>query len=511
MTGSANVRRLALGILLVGFEGRFPTNIPMWLREQLGGGLAGVTIFGRNINPDDPVTDLASLARELRRGRPDLLVSIDEEGGDVTRLDTRTGSIFLGQGSLGAVDDVAETQRSSSLLASRLARAGVNLNFAPVADVASFTDSPIVGSRSFSPDPRCVSRHVSASVAGHIAVGVAPTAKHFPGHGSTADDSHFVVPVVEASLATLWERELPPFTAAIAAGVPVIMTGHLMVPALDTESLATMSPCVIDGLLRRELGFDGVVVTDGLDMHAISLTVGRPEAVVRALLAGVDLMCIGGDSVSSEVVEEIISAVEEAVDTGRLPLSRLQKACSRVEALARRWAHEDSLEGEGCEASSIGVAHRSLRIEGDPRIDGPVAVVELHNEPSMVAGEVSFGMGRPLAASAMMTRLVRLERGTTVPDLGPVGVVVSVRDTHLHPWQAETLEVLRRAHPDLIVVDHGGFASAEVLGSRAVVTMDSSAVAADAAAEVLCGIPRPAGHRALQEVGLGVHDAGALG
>ena len=487
MTGTMTVRRMALGVLLVGFEGTNATGVPYWLLDMLGNGVAGVTIFGRNITPEDPVGNLAGLTQALRDGRPDLLVSIDEEGGDVTRLDTRTGSMFLGQGSLGAVDDEAETRRSSAFLAARLASAGVNLNFAPVADVASNANSPIVGSRSFSADPQRVARHVAASIAGHLDSGVAPTAKHFPGHGSTAEDSHFVVPVVEADLDTLWERELPPFRSAIAAGVPVIMTGHLMVPALDAESLATLSPRIITGLLRRELGFDGVVVTDGLDMHAISRTVGRPEAVVRALLAGVDLMCIGGDSVTPEVVEDIVAAIEEAVQSGRLDLARLSEASERVASLASRWVHNGARGSRAQSPPMLDVARSSLRVVGDPSMQETATVVELRNEPSMVAGEVAFGMGRPLLDRSASTRVVHLERGMPMPELGTGGLVVSVRDCHLHPWQVEAVATLRRAHPTLVVVDHGGSASAEVLGPRAIVAQDASAIAATAAANVLQG------------------------
>ncbi len=485
MNEKMTVRRLALGVLLVGFEGTHETGVPYWLLDMLGNGVAGVTMFGRNISPADPVGNLSGLARGLRHGRPDLLIAIDEEGGDVTRLDTGTGSMFLGQGSLGTVDDDEVTRRSSAHLAARLAAAGVNLNFAPVADVASNADSPILGSRSFSSDPQCVARHVAAAVAGHLDSGVAPTAKHFPGHGATSDDSHLVVPTVDVDLDTLWDRELRPFQAAIAAGVPVIMTGHLLFPALDRDSPATMSSKIITGLLREQMGFEGVVVTDGLDMHAISKTVGRPEAVVQALLAGVDLMCIGGDSVTSEVVEDIVAAVEEAVANGRLALARLTEARDLVVTLAGRFAHHSSTRGKDPDPPMLDVARSSLRLVGDPSMGETSTVVELHNEPSIVAGEVAFGMGRPLSARSASTRVVHLERGMHVPDLGEGGVVVSVRDCHLHPWQVEAVASLRRDHPGLVVVDHGGSASAEVLGSRAIVAQDASAIAALAAADIL--------------------------
>ncbi len=486
MTKKLTVRRLALGVLLAGFEGTAATGAPYWLLDLLGNGLAGVTIFGRNITQPRPVENLAELARGLRLGRPDLLVSIDEEGGDVTRLDADTGSMFLGQGSLGVVDDTTATSRSSVLLAARLAAAGVNLNFAPVADVASAWGSPILGSRSFSSDPERVARHVAAAVAGHLTSGVAPTAKHFPGHGGTSEDSHLGLATVDVGLETLWERELPPFKAAIAAGVPCIMTAHLMFPALDRDLPATLSPLILTRLLREELGFDGVVVTDGLDMHAMSKTVGRPESVVLALIAGADLMCIGGDSVTPEVVEDIVAGVEVAVATGRLTRERLEEAHARVAALAQRFAHDRPRDVDPREHTMRGTAASSLRVVGEPRLlDGVATVVECHNEPSIVAGTVAYGMGLPLQARLPGARVVTLVKGMPIPELDDSALVVSIRDCHLHPWQADAVALLRRTHPCLVVVDHGASASDEVLGSQAIVARDASSIAALAAADVL--------------------------
>lgn len=489
MTEKMTVRRLTLGVLLAGFEGTAATGAPYWLLDLLGNGLGGVTIFGRNITQPHPVEDLAELARGLRHGRPDLLVAIDEEGGDVTRLDADTGSMFLGQASLGAVDDESATRRSSGLLAARLAAAGVNLNFAPVADVASEPDSPIVGSRAFSSHTAAVAKHVVASVAGHLDSGVAPTAKHFPGHGGTNQDSHLVLPVVDVDLDTLWERELPPFVAAIAAGVPAIMTAHLVFPALDAEHPATLSKMILTTLLREQLGFEGVVVTDGLDMHAMSRTVGRPEAVIESLLAGADLMCIGGDSVTPDVVEDIVTAVTEAVASGRLPLARLEDAHARVTTLAQRFAHARAQAHGSDQHPMMHTAMSSLRVVGCPRLGTrPPTVVELRNPPSIVAGEVAFGMGRPLLERRPGTRVIHLEQGMSVPELEGGDVVVSVRDCHLHPWQGEAVAGMRSAHPELMVVDHGASAPDELLGTRAIVARDASSIAAGAAADVLLGL-----------------------
>ena len=482
-----NVRELTLGVLLAGFEGAGPEEVPEWLPSLIGEGLAGVTLFGRNIVPEDTVARLRGLVSHLRRGAPRLLVAIDEEGGDVTRLDRVAGSAFLGARSLGVIDDVAVTRRSAGLLAARLTDAGINLNFAPVADVDSEPNSPIVGSRSFSSDPECAGRHVAAAVEGHLTLGVACTAKHFPGHGATLEDSHLVVPTVTADAGTLRARELVPFRAAIAAGVPVIMTGHLRVPAMDPDNPATMSKRILTGLLRQEMGFRGVIVTDGLDMHAISRTIGHAEGVVRALLAGADLMCIGGDSVGPEVVDEIVEAVTVAVGSGRLPVERLAEARDRVRELADRFQCRNGDHHARATAELMPAAKASLRLVGDFPIGRPGTVVELHSTPSIVAGEVGWGMGRPLRVADPGLEVRRVYEGDAVPDLPPSPVVVSVKDCHLFPWQLEFVTALRRSRGDIVVVDHGGTADDELLGGHGIIAHDSSAVAAMAAAQVLLG------------------------
>lgn len=488
-----NVRQLTLGVLLAGFDGATPAEVPDWLDELIRQGLAGVTLFGRNVVVEHPVEALGALTAQLRRRNPRLLVAIDEEGGDVTRMDRAVGSAFLGARSLGVIDDPEATRQSATLQAVRLAEVGVNVNFAPVADVDSEPDSPIVGSRSFSSDPARVGRHVAAAILGHLTLGVAPTAKHFPGHGATREDSHLVLPRVDADLETLQARELVPFRSAIAADVPLIMTGHLLVPALDPERPATLSRAVVTGLLRERLGFHGVVVSDGLDMHAISRGVGQPEGVVQALLAGVDLICIGGDSTDADVVEQIVERVAGAVRTGRLPLARLEEAHGRVAALARRFMPWTGDHGVLDPARLQAVAKRSLDVVGEFPLARIGAVVELHTQPSMVAGEVAWGMARPLRTRRPEVPVFVVRRDEELPRLPDGAVVVSVRDLHLEPWQADVVALLRDRGVDVVVVDHGGSADPTVLGDHAVVARDSSAIAARAVAEVLLGAGREPG------------------
>ena len=199
----------------------------------------------------------------------------------MTRLEAARGSSFPGNLALGVVDDPTLTAEVAAAIAGRLARCGVNMNLAPVADVNTNPDNPVIGVRSFGADPELVARHVAAFVEGTQRQGVAACAKHFPGHGDTAVDSHEDLPVVGGDL----EAALLPFRAAIAAGVRAVMTAHLVVPTLD-EVPATLSSRILRRLLRDELGFDGLVLTDALEMRAISAGVGVEEGGCARLGCG---------------------------------------------------------------------------------------------------------------------------------------------------------------------------------------------------------------------------------
>ena len=188
---------------------------PDWALDLVADGLAGYTLFGYNVT--DPAQVAASTAA-LRAARPDVLIAIDEEGGDVTRLAHPTGSPYPGNAALGAVDDLDLTRRVYQAIGAELAALGLNLNLAPTVDVNTADDNPIIGTRSFGADPVRVAAHAAAAVAGLQAAGVAACAKHFPGHGATVADSHLELPTVDVPLDLLRERDLPPFAAVVAAG-----------------------------------------------------------------------------------------------------------------------------------------------------------------------------------------------------------------------------------------------------------------------------------------------------
>jgi beta-N-acetylhexosaminidase len=417
------LRRLALACIWPGFPGY---EAPDWVRRRLVEGMGGVCLFGWNVRD---VQQVAELTAALRAENPAVLVSTDEEGGDVTRLELTTGSSFPGNWALGVVDDVGATEDVAAGIGSLCARAGVNLDLAPVADVNSNPANPVIGIRSFGSDPQLVARHVAAFVRGLQRCRVAACAKHFPGHGDTAQDSHHELPRTDGDLAA----GLAPFRAAIEAGVKAIMTAHIVVPAYG-DVPATVSKELLTGLLRGELGFTGLVVTDALEMRGLADSVGIKEGAVRALEAGADALCLGHD-LGDDSVESVCGAIAAAVESGRLPLERLEEARGRIAAVAE-WAIPQPVDADP--AAGLEVARAALRVEGDVRVDGPARVVELLPEPNMAAGPAEHSLAELLGTESDGGRLV-----------------IVLRDAHRNDWARAETERLVAAHPDAIVVETG--------------------------------------------------------
>src|SRR6201992_634580 len=261
MPNHGELPELAATVLQPGFAG---TSAPDWVRRRLGEGLGGVALFARNVESPDQV---ARLTAQLRAERPDVIVAIDEEAGDVTRFESRHGSSRPGNLGLGSVDDPELTEAVAHDLGIDLAHAGITLDYAPDTDVNSNPDNPIIGVRAFGSDPDLVARHSAAFIRGLQRPGAPACPKPFRGHGDPAVASHHAVPVIERGRDLLETIELVPFRAAIAAGVQSIMTGHLLFPAYDPALPATISSRILTDLLRHELGFEGLIVTDGIEMQ----------------------------------------------------------------------------------------------------------------------------------------------------------------------------------------------------------------------------------------------------
>ena len=460
MSGDPSLRRLAEAILVPPFPG---TTVPDWMRAALGRGLAGVTLYGRNVADPDQV---AALTAQLRATADEPVIAIDEEGGDVTRIAHQTGSPYPGNAALGAVDDPQLTREIYRQLGSDLADVGINFDLAPIADVNSASDNPIIGTRSFGADTELVARHAAAAITGLQSAGIAACAKHFPGHGSTRDDSHHIMAMVDGDLDELRRRDLPPFIAAIAAGVRAIMPGHLLVPGLTGGLPATWSAAAVTGLLRGELGFTGVIITDALEMRAVSDPHGMPEAAVRTLAAGVDLLCLGNDQDEQSYLA-VRDTLAGAVAEGRLPAGRLEEAGSRVAEL-RGWLRARASAADGLPVNGdsggqagLSVARRALRVSG---LSSPLAdpvVVELRPERNIAVGAVPWGLGPWLDDNVV--RLDVSQNGTdrTSAIAGVLAravgrpLVVVVRDAHRHPAAQQVTTELLAARPDAVVVEMG--------------------------------------------------------
>jgi beta-N-acetylhexosaminidase len=479
-TETADLTALVDGCLLPAFDG---VTAPDWLIGRLAAGLGGVTLFARNIESTDQVERLTA---QLRAANPDVLICVDEEGGDVTRLDVATGSAYPGNFALGAVDDPELTRRVAASIGADLRDVGINVNLGPVADVNSNPDNPVIGVRSFGADPTLVARHSAAYVEGLQSTGVAACTKHFPGHGDTAVDSHHGLPTVSDSPAAL-AAALEPFRAAIEAGTRAIMTAHIVVPAYGDEP-ATINRRILDGLLRSELRFDGLVVTDALDMGAIRRGVGDVEGAVRAFAAGADALCLSGRE-ERDVLDAIRAGVVEAVNSGRLSAERLAESADRVRATAA-WGQP---AGDRYDRSiGLDAARKAIRTTGDVvlRAGDPV-VVQLEPQPNMAAGVMPWGVTGPLRALGASPVLVtRSERdGDTDPVQDATGrpVVLVMRDGGRHEWQRVVQKNVCAARPDAVVVEMGIPGPAVLDAAGYIVTHGAGLVNGVAAAELLLG------------------------
>lgn len=442
------VEELALRVLLPSFHG---SSLPDDWAALLAEGLGGICLFGSNLT--GRLEDVAALTAAIRAAGPEALVATDEEGGDVTRLHVAEGSPVLGAAALGAVDDPVLTKAAGSQVGQELASVGIDLDLGPVADVNSNPANPVIGTRSFGPDAEVVGRHVAAWVGGLQAQGVAACVKHFPGHGDTAQDSHLALPVIDVARDVLARRELPPFAAAVSAGAAAVMTSHIVVPAIDPDLPATFSRPVLS-VLREDLGFAGVIVSDALDMAGASAGRGIPEAAVLALAAGCDLLCIGPDKDAS-LVREIQEAVVAAVRSGRLPEERLADAAERVAVLAGRGGRargnsvsrplprpydqpQHPASGHDTELQHA-AARRAFVIEGELGDLAGARVVSIGTPANIAVGEGPWGIEPDVVVAP----------GDALPE-GPL--VVQVRDAHRHPAVAATVAALR---PPSVVVEWG--------------------------------------------------------
>jgi len=400
-------------------------------------------------NPDQ-IAKLSNGIQDAALAQPSgvpSLVGIDQEGGIVARIGPPATQL-PGNMALGAGRSAADAETAAAVNGDELAAMGINWNFAPVADVNADPANPVIGVRSFSEDPGLAATLTAAQTRGYTSTGIAGAAKHFPGHGDTATDSHTGLPVVDHTRAE-WERmDRPPFQAAIDAGVPAIMTAHISLPALDPSGdPATLSEPIMTGILREEMGYDGVVITDALDMAGASATYGNDRVPVLALKAGVDMLLMPPE------FDVAYHAVLDAVESGELTEERIDTSVRRILTLKQ-----------------------SLGITDDPHVD-PAQVPAHVGTPDHLATLQSItdrtttlvrnrGQMLPLTPGAARDVLVTgwgvSTTQTVASKMAARGATTTVRETGLNPSKATQEQVAAQAAgQDLVVVltNRAGLAS----------------------------------------------------
>lgn len=330
-------------LLVVGFEG---TRVSRPLRQLLvDRGFGGVTLFARNVKGLSQAADLCGAIADLPVAIPPI-ISVDQEGGPVMRLRVPPFTAWPAAGEIARyvarTGDLRIARRLGRAMGREMAAVGIHWDFAPVLDVNSNPRNPVIGVRSYGARPAAAARVALEVERGLRSAGILTTGKHFPGHGDTADDSHFVLPVVKHDARRLARVELAPFRAAVRAGIPGLMTAHVLYPAWDRRVAASFSPTILQGILRRQLGFRGIIVSDDLSMAAARRGQTIEEAALRALLAGADVLLLCHDPQAQRRVHRFLT---DRVKRGDLPVDRVNEALRRVLAAKRRYVRRPPATG----------------------------------------------------------------------------------------------------------------------------------------------------------------------
>ncbi len=320
-------------LMMVGFEGTtLPSHIKSWLQT---GRIGGVYLFARNVESPQQVKQLVDDCHAA--AKYPILVGIDQEGGIVARL--REGfTESPGAMALGASGDTELAEEVAYMMGQELLAMGINWNFAPVADITHNIDNPSVGTRSIGTDKQQVSQFVQAQIRGFQRAGVIATVKHFPGLGNTATDTHDALARISGSVDYLYEQDLIPFRGAIETGVACVMTTHVLFEELDNEHPTTLSPIVLDKLLRTEIGYDGAVCTDCMEMKAITDAYGAAESAILTILAGVDMVMFSHTQERQEIAYQ---AVLSALQSGRISEERIDQSVARIQKLKKQYKYEN--------------------------------------------------------------------------------------------------------------------------------------------------------------------------
>lgn len=468
MTQDNELKRSILATFSPSFGG---TSVPEWLKPSLDDGLGSVTLFASN-TPN--FESAARLIEELRSYSPNLIIAIDEEGGDVTRLFVREGSPFPTPALLGRCDDEDLTYRSYLGLGQELFKLGIDMSFAPVADVVVARENPIVAVRAFGATADLVARHTVAAVRGFQHGGIGSCIKHFPGHGAAIEDSHHQLPTVNLDMNSLLKDHIHPFIAAIEHGVDAVMVSHIIATALDDQNPSSLSHSVMHGFLRNTMKFDGLIVTDALDMGALGGPEILPQSAVRALAAGADLLCFSGDTDQFFFVTEGLRAVQAAVSSGVIPEEYLLSAAKRVLS----WKRPVSLKGAIPPPVVARDLAAGLDVHGNIGLVGRhVDLIELGTAPTIAAGHVAWGMRKALAELGIACTLQTADSDSLIDK----PVVVAFRDAYRDKEVLSRLKILATRYPQAIFVDLG-WPTLDFVPANLIRTYGSCAAAARSAA-----------------------------
>lgn len=344
-----DLRRHVGQLAIVGFPGHTVPGDLKKVAEEFD--LGGVIYFARNVAEPAQVAEMSHEAAAMAQDWP-LWISVDQEGGRVARL-KRPFTEWPPMATLGRTDEPSLIEAFGVALATELRAVGINFDFTPVLDILTNAKNPVIGDRAFGSTADVVSRVGVALIDVLHREGIVACGKHFPGHGDTSVDSHHELPMVEHDPERLRAVEFAPFVAAMKAGVQAIMTAHILVPSLDEDVPATMSRRIVTGILKGELGFDGMVVSDDLGMNAVAATWPTPEAMVASLEAGCDVVLLCNSTLDDQVAA--FEAVIRAAESGRLSQTRIDDALARQRRVKTRFA--PIMRPGPFDASAIGRDH----------------------------------------------------------------------------------------------------------------------------------------------------------
>lgn len=450
-------------VLIIGFDGPYVDAALRAMVEKFHVG--GVILFARNVQSPQQV---ASMTRELQTaalqsGHPGLFVAVDQEGGRVARLTEDKGfTEFPGAMAQGATGDPQLARQTARAMAAEMKAVGINIDFAPDLDVNNNYLNPVIGIRSFGSDPQAVSRFGAAFAAGLQESGVLAFGKHFPGHGDTGTDSHVALPVVPYDRARLESIEFVPFKALIQAGIAGIMSAHVSFPAIDPTLPATLSPAVLTGLIRNEMGFDGLLTTDSLEMGALGQSGFPPaEAAARALQAGADLLLFNRDySLHTDAIRLIL----ERVRSGQIPESRLDEAVRRVlrakqqfgllqPALADPEKVKDIVASQANHQLAQEIALRSVTL-----LKNATHLIPLPAGAKLLVVETSAARGLGMAISATFQQVSDQPSASEIDQIVGLAqsdgrtVIVGTTDALVNKPQADLVNKLLNARVPVIVI-----------------------------------------------------------